>query len=127
MTNYEFETLVTDFRSQQDQLIASKGHDYTIANEDRLYNFKAVAELLGITPLQVLGAYWLKHILAIITYINKGRLEADEGIEGRFLDSANYGLLGLALIKEREATNNTGSINPLDIELTRIRESDRPF
>jgi hypothetical protein len=102
MDNSQFDRLVMEFRDQQDRLISSKGHDYTIANEDRLFNFKFVAELLGITPLQVCGVYWLKHILAIVTYINKGRLESDERIEGRLLDAANYGLLALALIKEAD-------------------------
>ena len=82
-------------------MIISKGHDYTVGNgdEDRLWNFKIVAGLLGITPMQALGVYWLKHILAICTYIKTGNVESED-IDGRFLDESNYNLLGRALIND---------------------------
>ena len=101
MKNSDFEKLVAQFRMRQDRLIISKGHDYTVGNgdEDRLWNFKTVAGLLGITPMQALGVYWLKHILAICTYIKTGNVESED-IDGRFLDESNYNLLGRALIND---------------------------
>lgn len=101
MKNTDFETMVKGFRLRQDKLIISKGHDYTVGNgdEDRLWNFKTVAGLLGITPMQALGVYWLKHVLAICTYIKTGILQS-EGLDGRFLDESNYNLLGRALIND---------------------------
>lgn len=102
MKNTEFEQMVKKFRERQDLLIVSKGHDYTVGNgdQDRLWNFKTVAGLLGINPLQALGVYWLKHVLAICTYIKTGNLESGEDIDGRFLDESNYNLLGRALIND---------------------------
>lgn len=101
MRNNEFEELVKAFRLRQDELIERKGNDYTVRNaqEDRLWNFKFVASLVGITPMQVLGVYWLKHVLAICTFIKYGKVDS-EGVEGRFLDEANYNLLGKALADE---------------------------
>jgi hypothetical protein len=101
MKNRDFESLVKEFRLRQDRLIITKGHDYTVGNgdEDRLWNFKTVAGLLGIHPMQALGVYWLKHILAICTYIKTGELKS-EAIDGRFLDESNYNLLGRALIND---------------------------
>jgi hypothetical protein len=101
MKNTDFEMLVKQFRLRQDKLILSKGHDYTVGNgdEDRLWNFKTVAGLLGISPMQALGVYWLKHVLAICTYIKIGHLKS-ENLDGRFLDESNYNLLGRALIDD---------------------------
>ena len=101
MTNRQFETMVRNFRERQDKLILTKGHDYTVGNgeEDRLWNFKFVADMLGISPLQALGVYWLKHVLAICTYIKLGKVESED-IDGRFLDESNYNLLGRALIND---------------------------
>jgi hypothetical protein len=106
MHNKDFEALVGEFRKKQDELIILKGNDYTVGNaqEDRLWNFKTVAGLLGITPLQCLGVYWLKHVLAICTFIKYGKVESED-IDGRFLDESNYNLLGRALIKEGQKAN----------------------
>lgn len=111
MNNKTFEALVKDFREKQDKLIILKGNDYTVGNaqEDRLWNFKEVGALLGITPLQCLGVYWLKHVLAICTFIKYGRVESED-IDGRFLDESNYNLLGRALIAE--------GIESKDVQLT---------
>lgn len=101
MKNAEFERIVEIFRKEQDKIILTKGHDYTVGNgdADRLWNFKTVAGLLGITPMQALGVYWLKHVLAICTYIKYGQVESED-IYGRFLDESNYNLLGRALIHD---------------------------
>lgn len=100
MTNKQFSQLIQQFRRDQDKLIKFKGHDYTIGgNQDRLFNFKWVAKVLGISPLQVLSVYWLKHVLAILTYI-KTRGVKSESVLSRFLDENNYNLLGYALIRD---------------------------
>lgn len=100
--------LIEDFRSCQDNLLRTKGNDYTMANEDRCHNFKVVAEMVGITPMQCWGVYYLKHVLAIATYVKHGKVES-EGIYERFVDANNYAYLGLALIEDQrneEAARN---------------------
>ena len=100
MTNKQFDKFIKQLRRKQDAIITSKGHDYTQGNPDRLYNFKFVARHLGLTPMQVWSVYWLKHVLAILTFIQTGSVKS-EGIEERFLDEANYNLLGQAILNER--------------------------
>lgn len=102
MRNDEFDQLVDGFRSCQDKLIKTKGHDYTVGHgvEDRLYNFKWVGDMLGLSPLKVAGVYWLKHVLAISTYIKYGSVQSDEKIDSRLLDESNYNLLITAIIDE---------------------------
>jgi len=120
MNNKDFEALVGEFRKKQDELIILKGNDYTVGNaqEDRLWNFKTVAGLLGITPLQCLGVYWLKHVLAICTFIKYGKVESED-IDGRFLDESNYNLLGRALVKE----GHKGDSNEVELPGKLIRQA----
>ena len=101
MTNKQFNKFVKEFRRNQDELITLKGFDYTQGDSDRLHNFKFVAEHTGLTPVQVWSVYWLKHVLAILTFVKHGEVRS-ESIEGRFLDEANYNLLGLAILKEQQ-------------------------
>lgn len=129
MKNTEFEKMVTEFRAKQDLLILSKGHDYTVGNgdADRLWNFKTVADMLGITPMQALGVYWLKHVLAICTYIKLGKVESED-IDGRFLDESNYNLLGRALINDlsgnpREEVLRTAG-HDKGTEMSKVRRSN---
>lgn len=76
-----------------------KGIDYTIGNADRLYNFKSIAEIIGITPEQVWAVYFWKHVCAVLSWAKTGRVES-EGIKGRFIDIANYAKLGRLIAEE---------------------------
>ena len=106
MTKKDFNKFIRKFHKSQEKLLITKGHDYTQGSDDRLLNFKEVAQLTGMTPIQVWGIYWLKHVFAICTYIKFGKVSS-EAIEGRFLDEANYNLLGLALIDESSKTRKS--------------------
>jgi len=125
MRNDEFDKMVTGFRSQQDNLILRKGHDYTTGHgtEDRLYNFKWVGEMLDISPLKVAGIYWLKHVLAITTYIKYGGVLSDESIDSRLLDESNYNLLITAIIDEARCNATEG---PAARALREVREYNDP-
>jgi hypothetical protein len=77
-----------------DALLTNKGADYEVGNIDdkdrqRLSNFYAEADALGLTPYQVLGVYMHKHQRAIDKFLAKGRVES-EPIEGRIADNINY-------------------------------------
>ena len=106
MTKKRFNKFLKEFHKAQESLLITKGHDYTQGSNDRLLNFKEVAQLTGMTPLQVWAVYWMKHVFAICTYIKFNKLTS-ENIESRFLDEANYSVLGAALITERETNNKT--------------------
>lgn len=104
MTEQEFAEFYTSFETEMLDTLSAKGNDYTrgaeVEGEDRLANFKTVANMLGLNPLQVWAVYYMKHVLAILTYIKTGEIQS-EPMRGRFLDAANYAVLGAALHKEK--------------------------
>lgn len=87
------------------KVLAVKGDDYTIGTGDRLHNFKSVAEFTGMTPEQVLGVYFYKHVSAIFAYIKNGKQSESEPIEGRITDVINYMLLFNKMVQERKRGN----------------------
>ena len=97
-------------------LLTKKGADYQVglSTDDRdklrVSNFYAEAQSLGLSPFQVLGVYFHKHLRAIDKYLAKGSVES-EPIEGRIADAINYLLLLQKLIKveEREKAKVQGS------------------
>ena len=99
MTRKKFHVFLKQFHKDQEKLLIAKGWDYTQGSDDRLLNFKEVASLTGMTPLQVWAVYWMKHVFAICTYVKFGKLSS-EGIKSRFIDEANYNVLGAALLNE---------------------------
>ena len=80
-----------------------KSIEYTISNEDKFYNFKHVAERLGITAQQALMVYVLKHVDAICNDAKTGEVVSDETSLSRAHDVVNYMILYAALKTE----NNT--------------------
>lgn len=98
MTGETFDKLVAETLKKCAEIRDSKGKDYS-DNDDRFSNFKVIAELLGLTPLQVWAVYYLKHVIAIMTFVKTGEL-ASEPIESRFHDTINYDLLGSGLATE---------------------------
>ena len=103
----EFNKFRNDFFATASKVSDSKSIEYTISNEDKFYNFKHVAERLGITPKQALMVYVLKHVDAITNDAKTGKTYSDETTYQRCLDVANYMVLYAALHKEDE--NNTQS------------------
>lgn len=80
----------------------AKRPGYTQGHEDVLHNFKFVAEQMGVTPMQVWGVYFLKHVMALSAYAKDPRIAQAEGLAGRFADALNYLFLGYALMVELE-------------------------
>ena len=119
MTNKEFKRFVSGFRKAQDKLILSKGHDYTQGNPDRLHNFKEVSRLTGMTTMQVWSVYWLKHVFAICTFIKYGKVKS-EGIDGRFLDEANYNLLGKAILNDESKKHRQANKRKSKKEMSKV-------
>ena len=86
----------------------NKSIEYTISNEDKFYNFKHVAERLGITAKQALMVYVLKHVDAICNDAKTGKTYSDETTYQRCLDVANYMVLYAAMDQEEKPhANNT--------------------
>lgn len=110
-----------------DELLAScvetlkvKGDDYTMGSEDRLHNFKTVGGFCGLTPKEVLGVYFYKHVSAIFSYIKKDGQSESEPIEGRIMDSINYLLLFYKMIKEEERRRMSVSAEQHTVNIQKI-------
>jgi len=76
-----------------------KNNDYGAGETNPLANFYEAAERLDLTPLQVWGVYFDKHLQAVHKYVANGRVES-EPIEGRIQDCIGYLLLLRALIQD---------------------------
>lgn len=106
MTPVEFKELLEDCRWRRDIILFGKGMEYS-GNQDKVSNFKRVAEMVGLSPMQVWAIYFLKHVFSIMNYVSTGK-ESSEGMEGRFDDAANYIDLGWALYKDLKEGANSG-------------------
>jgi hypothetical protein len=109
VTNAEFIRLRGEQTNARFRLADQKSQDYA-SQEDRLSNFKLVAQLTGQHPIEVWSTYWMKHTLAICRYVrSQGREQLSEPIEGRIDDLQNYLDFLRALISETAADPNDDS------------------
>ena len=103
MTSKELKKFREKFIKDANSLSDKKSIEYTISNDDRLFNFKNVGARHGITPEQALMTYVLKHMDAICNDAKTGEVVSDETILSRAHDVVNYMILYAALKTE----NNT--------------------
>jgi hypothetical protein len=75
--------------------------------DDCNYNFKQLAGRLGIEPRRVWSIYWLKHIMAIETWLSSGKL-LSESIEGRIVDAINYLLILATMLYDEKLIDYPG-------------------
>lgn len=98
MTPEQFENLRDEFLIREARILDWKAGEYS-PNEDRLLNFRQVADLLGQRPSEVALSYLLKHIQSIAlavrsnTYSWAWETEGGEGLKQRIADARNYLLL----------------------------------
>ena len=105
MNTPELTEFADGFVASMHAILGVKGPSYSGATDptaDRLGNFKRCAKAAGVTPMQAWLIYFQKHVDAVSTYVRTGL--QSEPIMGRFLDLANYALLGAALVEEHEGT-----------------------
>ena len=110
MTTQELKEFRDDLFSEAMSVSDAKSIEYTISSDDRLYNFKHVAERLGITPPQALMTYVLKHVDAICNDAKTGKQFSDETLRSRVIDLINYSVLLLALNDTHTNDNRTEPI-----------------
>jgi len=106
----QFQDLLQAARKRQDKILESKGQDYTASNDDRLYNFKFIGQVLDLDPKLVWAVYFLKHVLALMNRAKGGK--ESEPVEGRMDDVANYVVLLAGLLAEEKV----GVLLPPDYE-----------
>lgn len=98
------------------ELMRDKGKEYTVNDEDKLKNFKSIAERLKCKPEFVALTYLLKHMDSVRNYVLDGVEASNEPIEGRLRDIRNYILLLGALILERRESDVNGMIYEGELE-----------
>lgn len=98
MKHGDFESFASKFVKGMENLLVAKGGDYS-TDTDRLSNFKEQAKLLGVPARVIWAVYCHKHIDAVDRWVREGKLTS-ETIRSRFLDLANYALLGAALAED---------------------------
>jgi hypothetical protein len=96
----EFRLLRNRFQEDCADVLFAKNKDYA-SDQDVTANFKRLADRLGVSPMVIWSVYFTKHIDAILSYVKNGQA-ASEPIDKRFVDAANYLVLGMALIGEEE-------------------------
>jgi hypothetical protein len=85
---------------KEERGLYNKGKEYTVSSEDKLKNFKSIAERLNMKPENVLLVYLLKHMDSIRNYVFTGTEACEESISGRIRDARNYLILLHAMILE---------------------------
>lgn len=83
--------LIAQLTSRADELLNSKGTEYT-NDKDNLSNFKRLQEMgFDITPATVAWVYGSKHLESVLKYVKKNTLEVGtEPALDRFADLINY-------------------------------------
>ena len=101
MDHEEYYQIRKELLEFAEEVAAPKREEYTGQSQDILYNFKRIANRLGMSPLQVWAVYFNKHVDSVNTFI-KGTDSVSESMGSRFADMLNYLFLGISLIIEEE-------------------------
>lgn len=111
MNNQDFFAHRRELNRLAGKILNEKGPAYAGVDEDgeedRFTNFKVIALLNDLynvessEPLGTWAVYFLKHVLAILSYIGNG-VTSEGGIINNFADARNYLDLGYGLSCERE-------------------------
>ena len=91
-------------QEEENRLMAVKGEEYTVSDEDKFKNFKSIGERMNLKAEQVCLIYLLKHMDSIRNYVLTGSEVSEEPIIGRIQDARNYLLLLGGIIEEKRAT-----------------------
>lgn len=100
MTKEKFDNTVNETLEKCLNLLDCKATEY--AAEDRLHNFKIVAELQGVSPQQALAGMMCKHTVSVYDMCMSGKPYFDSTWDEKICDSINYLLLLRALVEEEK-------------------------
>jgi hypothetical protein len=104
MTKSEYNDHVQAFLAEMRAVTDAKNVDYSAGQDDAMTNYYELASAAGVTPFQAWMCLMMKHVTAIMRYSKAGEV-VSEPIHGRFIDLANYAMLGSALVKDLAAKN----------------------
>lgn len=96
MTHEAYAAHVREFMDEMRRVTEAKNRDYSAGTNEAMDHYYSAAREVGVTPQQVWFIMLTKHYQAIRTYVKTG-VVTSEAIRGRFIDLANYAMLGAAL------------------------------
>ena len=111
----KFEKLCSEFMEAEGQLMNWKAGEYS-DGEDRLQNFREIANLVDCKKSEVALMYLLKHIQSIKNAVKEDKVKwhwqstEGEGTKQRVADSRNYLLLLAACISEESEGKNENNM-----------------
>lgn len=99
ITHEEYANHVHDFTAEMQVVTEMKNTDYSAGAADAMQGFFELSRAVGITPMQAWMCLMMKHVAAITRFVKVGGV-VSESIHGRFIDLANYAMLGDALVSD---------------------------
>lgn len=101
MTKQDYRDHFEAFVAEMREVTLAKNEDYSAGTADAMNDYKCAAVEVDVTPVQAWLVLMMKHVRAIQRYAKTGNVSS-EAIHGRFVDLANYAMLGDALVKDLE-------------------------
>ena len=101
MTSKDFDSFVEAQIDKIRKTLTKKEREYNL-EADRLGFFKRAAALYGVTPIQALYGFALKHFVSVNDMAATGERHKLSAWEEKATDIINYMILLLALAKEEE-------------------------
>lgn len=99
MTHEDYAAHVETFIAEMVTTTKAKNADYSAGTDDAMHDYHASAIECDVTPMQAWFMLFMKHVRAVQRYVRTGAV-ASESIHGRFIDLANYAMLGDALVRD---------------------------
>ena len=87
------------YQKKMAETLLNKGNDY--ATDDRLSNFKLVAQIVGITPEQVIAVMIATKAVRLGNLLSKGADPHNESLSDTNLDGSNYFALMDMLLSDK--------------------------
>jgi hypothetical protein len=109
MEGKQFDQIVEQQINDIKELLLSKGDEY-VRGTDRFHNFKKAAKMAGITPIQALKGFMLKHEVSLSDMINdieNGRTVAISKLNEKMGDIIVYNILLKGLMIEGIESNHS--------------------
>lgn len=114
MTHDDYAKHVREFTDEMRAVTEAKNADYSAGSDDSMNNYYELSAATGVTPVQAWMCLAMKHWTAVMRYAKTGSVSS-EVIHGRFIDLANYMMLGAALVKDIEQKNEAAAASmPVD-------------
>ncbi len=109
MTHEEYAEHVRQFVAEMTQVTKAKNADYCAGTDEAMNDYYSASERANVTPVQAWAVLFMKHVHAVERFVKTGTVSS-EAIHGRFIDLANYAMLGDALVKDMEAKSAGGEL-----------------